>query len=457
MTATPIPQGRSGEQDPLAALLRDRRILVVVGTGGVGKTTVAAALAIEAARRGRRVLALTIDPARRLCDALGIDPPSSDARGAVQSLSAATRSGLGIAAPGCLETVMLDMKSTFDGLVDRFAENAETRERILENPIYQHVSDALAGSAEYAAMEKVFELSESGDYDLIVVDTPPSQHALDFLEAPRRLVEFLDSRLVQLLVHPAMAAGRFGFRIFQRTSQRVIQVIERVSGVGFLTDISEFLLAIEGMSEGFKDRATRVRRLLLGSESAFLVVAGPSPQAARSAFEFLRRMRGTGVPVEGVLMNRMRLWPDGEAMPDSILGETIESADIDSLANALAQASASHGGADAPRDPRIAARTAIELAKRYASFVQQDERNAAPLRDQTQRDRQVFARIPEFAQDVRDIGGLVRIGDVLFRGLRLPTSAASDPDASGTANASTLQASTVQASTLQASTARDGA
>jgi hypothetical protein len=145
-------------------------------------------------------------------------------------------------------------------------------------------------------------------------------------------------------------------------------------------------------------------------------------------------------------------------MPDSILGETIESADIDSLANALAQASASHGGGgDAPRDPRIAARTAIELAKRYASFVQQDERNAAPLRDQTQRDRQVFACIPEFAQDVHDIGGLVRIGDVLFRGLRLPTSAASDPDASGTVQASTVQASTLQASTLQASTARDGA
>jgi anion-transporting ArsA/GET3 family ATPase len=369
------------------------------------------------------VLVLTIDPARRLCDALGIDPPSEDARGAVQSLSDDARAGLGIGDAsgdqGSLETIMLDMKSTFDGLVARFAEGEEARARILENPIYQHVSDALAGSAEYAAMEKVFELSESGRYDLIVVDTPPSQHALDFLEAPRRMVEFLDSRLVALLVHPAMAAGRFGFKIFHRTSQRVLKAIERISGVGFLEDISEFLLAIEGMAEGFKDRATNVRRLLLGRESAFLVIAGPSPQAARSAFEFLARMRGTGVPVEGVLMNRMRLWPDGEPIPDGILRDAIESADLDALAAALR---AGEGSGEALPNPREAARTAVELAKRYASLVRQDERNAAPLREQTERDRQLFGSIPELGTDVCDLDGLTRIGDVLFRGAQLPST-----------------------------------
>lgn len=420
MSAAPA----SDPAPPLARLLAERRILVAVGTGGVGKTTVAAALAVEAARRGRRVLALTIDPARRLCDALGIAPPSQDARGEPQALAPEIRDRLGIQAPGALETVMLDMKSTFDGLVERFAEGDETRTRILENPIYQHVSDALAGSAEYAAMEKVYELSESGRYDLIVLDTPPSQHALDFLEAPRRLVEFLDSRVVQLLVHPAMAAGRFGFKIFQRTSQRVVQVIERVSGVSFLEDISEFLLAIEGMSEGFKERANRVRQMLLGRESAFLVIAGPSPQAARSAFEFLARMRGTGVPVEGVLMNRMRLWPDGEPVPASILRE-IESADLDALAAALS--------ATAPRgepleQPRASARTAVELAKRYASLVRQDERSAAPLRDQAKRDGQLFSRIPELPGDISDIDGLTQIGDVLFRGAKLPSTRA---DAAG--------------------------
>jgi anion-transporting ArsA/GET3 family ATPase len=217
-------------------------------------------------------------------------------------------------------------------------------------------------------------------------------------------------------VHPAMAAGRFGFKIFQRASQRALQVMERISGVAFLEDISEFLLAIEGMSEGFRDRATRVRQLLLGRSSAFLVIAGPSPQAARSAFEFLTRMRGTGVPVEGVVMNRVRLWPDGEPIPESIVDGPIESADVDALAAALAAAP------DADFAVRKAARTAVDLAKRYASLVRQDERSSAALRDQARRDGQLFGRIPELPSDVCDLDGLVRIGDVLFRGAQLPES-----------------------------------
>jgi anion-transporting ArsA/GET3 family ATPase len=404
----------------IATLLVTRRILVVAGTGGVGKTTVAAALAVEAARRGRKVLALTIDPARRLCDALGIEKPAEESRGDAQPLAEASRAQLGIPREGALDTLMLDMKSTFDGLVHRFAEGDATKARIFDNPIYQHVSDALAGSAEYAAMEKVYELAEGGRYDLIVLDTPPSQHALDFLEAPRRLVEFLDSRLVNLLVHPAMAAGRFGFKLFHRTSQRVLQAIERISGVGFLEDISEFLLAIDGMSAGFRDRATNVRQLLLGPKSAFLVVAGPSPQAARSAFEFLARMRGTGVPVEGVLMNRVRLWPDGEPIPASMRGEPMESSDLDALARALAPTL--EEGRNDESASRAAARAAVEVAKRYASLVQQDHQSAAPLREHADRHQQLFACIPELPRDVCDLDSLSRVGDVLFRGARLPAT-----------------------------------
>jgi anion-transporting ArsA/GET3 family ATPase len=391
----------------LADLLKARRILVVAGTGGVGKTTVAAALAVEAARRGRRTLVLTIDPARRLYDALGLGEPSRDAPGAAESLGEAACAELGIAPPACLDAMMLDMKSTFDGLVGRFAEGDETKARIFDNPIYQHVSDALAGSAEYAAMEKVFELSESDRYDLLVVDTPPSHHALDFLEAPRRMVEFLDSRLVQLLVHPAMAAGRLGFRIFQRTSQRVLRAIERISGVGFLQDISEFLLAFEGMSEGFRERATKVRELLLSRQSAFLLVAGPSPEAARAGFEFLTRMRGTKVPVEGVLMNRMRLWPGGDELPPAMLEGAPDPADVLALARALAPQTGDAAEASA--------RSAILGAKRYASLVQLDRRSAAPLREHAQRNGQLYRQIPELPRDVCDRRGLLRIGDALFR------------------------------------------
>src|SRR5262249_41442319 len=154
-------------------------------------------------------------------------------------------------------------------------------------PIYRHVSDALAGSVEYSAMEKVYELSRSDDYDTIVVDTPPAQHALDFLDAPERLLEFLDSRLVHLLIHPAMAAGRMGFRWFERGTRRALGVIERISGIGFLQDLSEFLMAFEHMSEGFRARAKEVRALLLGPQSAFVLVASPESESVKQAQRFL--------------------------------------------------------------------------------------------------------------------------------------------------------------------------
>ena len=394
----------------LDRLLEERQILVVAGTGGVGKTTIAAALAVEAARRRRHVMVLTIDPARRLYDALGLEHADPAAPSNTQTLPVRSQRRLGIAEPGRLDAQMLDMKSTFDGLVERFADGPETRSRILENPIYQHLSARLAGSAEYAAMEKVFELAESGAYDLIVIDTPPSQHALDFLEAPRRLIDFFDNSLVQRLVHPAMAAGRFGFRLFQRTSQRVLGALERISGVGFLQDITEFLLAIEGMSAGFRKRATRVRELLMSSDCAFLLVAGPHPEAARPGHDFLVHMRTAGIPVEGILLNRMRLWPDGE-VPTRLLHGEVEAADLQALADLLA----SGGDGLASGVAEQAAHSAVEATKRYASLVQLDQQSTAPLREEAERSGRIVACIPEFPRDIGDADGLLRLGDLLFR------------------------------------------
>jgi anion-transporting ArsA/GET3 family ATPase len=311
-------------------------------------------------------------------------------------------------AGGSLSVVMLDMKSTFDGLVERFSPDAESRARILANPIYAHVSDALAGSGEYAAMEKVFELSESDDYDLIVVDTPPSQHALDFLDAPRRLLEFLDSRLVQLLFHPAMAAGRFGFKLFNRTSQKALQMLERISGVGFLEDISEFLMAFEGMSEGFRDRATRVRQLLLGPTSGFLLVSSPSREGTRRAMQFLERMSGSGVPVEGVLANRIRVFPGGNTR-DATAQAAPE--DLSALADALRRAAQDR---TPDFDPIAAAGTAARLANGYASLVEMDHECTAPLREHSLRNGQIFLEIPQLERDVSDIDGLLRLGRLLF-------------------------------------------
>jgi anion-transporting ArsA/GET3 family ATPase len=388
--------------------LTEARIAVCVGCGGVGKTTIAAALGVEAARRGRRALVLTIDPARRLADALGLRALGNEP----QTLPRSTLGQLGVPPEGDLAAMMLDMKRTFDDLVERFAESPEVRDRIFSNAIYQHASDALAGSVEYSAMEKVYELYDREAFDLIVVDTPPAQHALDFLEAPQRLLEFLDSRLVQMLIHPAFAASRFGFRLFQRSAHRVLRIMERVSGFGFLEDVSEFLLAFEGMSGGFRERARRVRGLLVGPEAAFVLVAGPGAESQRQAVDFLDRLEAFQVPLTGVLITRMRLWPEGHEPPPSLTEGEPRPADVAALARALGKGEAD----DFPAE--VAARAAIDAATGYAALVQRDARSTSALRSRA-RDRGCYwGRISEFAGDIHDLPGLAHIGDAIFRGER---------------------------------------
>jgi anion-transporting ArsA/GET3 family ATPase len=387
-------------------LLESRRVAVCVGCGGVGKTTLSAALALAAARRGRRALVLTIDPARRLADALGVAALGNEP----QELPRAALEAAGVPASGALSALMLDMKRTFDDLVERFAESEAARQRILENPIYRHASDALAGSVEYSAMEKVYEMAERGDYDVIVVDTPPAQHALDFLEAPQRLMEFLESRLVQMLIHPAFAAGRIGFRLFQQGTRRALQLMERVSGLAFLEDVSEFLLAFEGMSAGFRERASRVRSLLLGPEAGFVLVTAPGGDAVRQARELRERLASFGVALSGVLANRMHRWPDG-AVPESLEpGAQAPAGDLAALAAALREAC----GADLPAEP--AARAALDAARGYAALVRRDERATGPLRRAVERGGGFWGAIPELPEDVHDLAGLARVADAITAG-----------------------------------------
>jgi len=381
----------------LDEMLAQREVIVCVGCGGAGKTTIAAALALEAARRGRKVLVLTIDPARRLADAMGIESLGNRP----QAIPRDALDALGVRRPGQLSAMMLDMKRTFDDLVERFAESEEIRDRILENAIYQNVSNALAGSVEYSAMEKVFEVYEGGEFDLIVVDTPPAQHALDFLEAPQRMLEFLDSRLVKMLIHPAFKAGRFGFRLFHRATQRVLHVLERITGIGFLEDLSEFLIAFDAMSEGFRDRAHRVRSLLLGSASTFVLVSGPGHVAARHATDFLDRLERYGVSLAGVLVNRVRLWPSG-AVPAA---DSLHDADVTALRDALRASE----GASYPA--QLAAEAAANAATRYADWVRADARFAEPLRARSEAQGCFWGCIPEFEIDVHDLASLARVAD----------------------------------------------
>jgi anion-transporting ArsA/GET3 family ATPase len=393
----------AGGDDFLARALLPRRIAVCVGCGGVGKTTVAAAIALEAARRGRRAVVLTIDPARRLADALGVAELGNQA----QSLPEAELRAVGVPPGGELAALMLDTKRTFDDLVMRLGESDEARERVLRNPIYQHLSDALAGSVEYSAMEKVYELYERGDADFLVVDTPPSQHALDFLEAPTRLIEFVGSPLVKMLIHPAFSAGRLSFKVFQRGTRRVLQLLERVSGLAFLEDLSEFLLAFEGMSEGFRERARKVRELLLSPRTNFVLVAGPSPQSVPQAEDFLARLESYGVPLAGMVLNRMHLWPGGS-------GEPPKDVESDGLRASLAAALA-RTGLDAAAAEE-SARAVGAIAAGYADLVRRDASAVQALSARLLAARRFVVQVPELGEDVHDLAGLARIADQLLRG-----------------------------------------
>jgi anion-transporting ArsA/GET3 family ATPase len=385
---------------PLDVLL-SRRVIACVGAGGVGKTTLAAAIGLGAARRGRRVLVLTIDPARRLADALGVGAFGSEP----QEISRELLTRLGVPEQGVLFAMMLDMKRTFDELVTRFAPDAAARERILANRIYQHVSDALAGSAEYSAMEKVYEMSERPEFDLVVLDTPPSAHALDFLEAPERLIGMLDSRLVQLLLHPAMSAGRIGLRWFQRGAHQAFRMIERITGFGFLEDISEFLLAFEAMSEGFRRRAEAVRGLLFGPDTAFVLAAAASNESVAHARDLLTQLEQHGARVVGVIANRVRAWPG--ATPT--LPEPAERA---AWQLALAEAFAGTHGDAFPAQRAAAA--ALDVLDGYAAAVSRDREATLPLL-MTAEQRGCFVRlIPELPLDVHDLDGLSGIERRLF-------------------------------------------
>ena len=374
-----------------------RRMIVCVGPGGVGKTTVSAALALAAARRGGRTLVVTIDPTRRLADALGLDPASDEL--------------VEVRAPGiergALRAVMLEPKRAFDDLVDRLAPDAATREAVHANAIYQHVSDQLAGSAEYAAMVRVHELATRDDVDLLLIDTPPSAHALDFLDAPARLSGLLESAIVQWLVHPAASVGRFGWRVFQRGTHGVLRTLERVTGLGFLEDVSEFLLTFESMTGGFRDRAREVEALLFGPDCAFVLVTGPSATSVAQTEAFRRRLEERGIAPAALVLNRVRAWPSGVKAPAPATGDPIAAHPGHA---ALASALAGEFGARANE----AASAAYAILDGYALGVASDRAAVGPLLECV-RGAGAFTRcIPELPGDVHDLGGLATVEAALL-------------------------------------------
>lgn len=291
----------------LVEMLDGRRIVVVAGAGGVGKTTVSAALALGLAARGARVAVVTIDPARRLASALGID----DLGDTPHRVDPARVEAAGVRMRGTLDALQLDPQATFDRLVAREAPDDAAREKILRNRIYRHLSTAVAGAQEFMAVERLHELVDSGDYDVVVLDTPPARNALDFLDAPERMTRFVEGRGLRLLLGPRGGAGRTGWRALQAGGHMVMSVVERLTGAQLLTDISEFLQSFDGMYQGFSDRASAVRFLLASDSTRFVVVTGPRPEPAGEAISLWRRLREDRYPLGAVVVNRVHPDPGG--------------------------------------------------------------------------------------------------------------------------------------------------
>jgi anion-transporting ArsA/GET3 family ATPase len=363
----------------LERALATRRILVACGSGGVGKTTAAAALALRAARSGRRVLVCTIDPSRRLATSLGLSQLSGRPRRIdISRLAPPPARG------GALWAMVLDVKSTFDALVTRYAPDAAARERILGNRFYRHVSAALAGSHEYTAMEKLLELTEDRRWDLVVLDTPPTRHALDFLEAPDRLMDFLDASVLRWFLRPYFVAGRLTLRVATRTGALAVRMADRFFGLQFLQDLSEFFLAFESMYDGFKERASRVHALLREASSGFVMVAGPSPLALEEALYFHRRLTEKGMPFVAFVVNRVHTDPAREVR------------------------SRRRGRAGVA--PELAARLAETL--REQQVLARVERRAVARLEVDTRERPIL--VPELEQDVHDLRGLAEFGGLVF-------------------------------------------
>ncbi|SHG10749.1 arsenite efflux ATP-binding protein ArsA [Jatrophihabitans endophyticus] len=372
------------------ALVRDpaTRVVVTCGSGGVGKTTTAAALGLAGAAAGRRTVVLTIDPARRLAQSLGLTELDNTPREVTGVFE-------GDAAPagGALFAMMLDMKRTFDDVV---LENStpERAEQIFANPFYQSLSSSFAGTQEYMAMEKLGQLVATGEWDLVVVDTPPSRSALDFLDAPNRLGRFLDGRMIKLLSAPAKAGGKAYLKVVTVGVGMVARVFTKVIGGDLLNDLSTFVTALESMFGGFRERADQTYQRLKAPGTAFVVVAAPEPDALREASYFVDRLRSEAMPLAGVVVNRTR-------RSSPVKGR-------DPLTAAQAQVAADAAGNRTGADLAVTAlRVHVEVATAAEHDVRMTRRFASAHPDVP------LVGVSSLPTDVHDLEGLREIGRLL--------------------------------------------
>ena len=368
---------------PLAPLLLEKRVVVVAGAGGVGKTTVSAALARSAASRGRRVLCLTIDPAKRLFDRLGLNAESE----AEQVLDPAPFAREGLELPGELTIMMLDTKRTFDDLVRRHAADAAGAERILHNEFYEYVSTQLAGTQAYMAMEKVLAVLDDDHFDLVVLDTPPTSDALDFLDAPERLVEVVDSAALRWLAEAFDKGGRLSLNLVARGVAMLLKGMARLTGRGFLERLAEFVSELNQLFGGFKERAQRVAAAFRDPDFAYLLVAPGSRPTLNDAAYFAERLERLGMRADGLIVNRVL--PRGGSEPE------------------LTEVQAALGSsADLAERVLAAYRAEIALAELEQRTTTQFSSGGGPLG----RDRlSIHVEVPAFPESVHDVAALTAV------------------------------------------------
>lgn len=380
------------------ALIADRSVSTIVccGSGGVGKTTTAAAIAVRAAESGRRVAVLTIDPARRLAQALGVTELGNDPS-PVTAISGEHG--------GSLDALMLDMKRTFDEVVLQHASDGKAQQ-ILDNPFYQAVSSSFAGTQEYMAMERLAQLkAELGSdgtaaWDLIVVDTPPSRSALDFLDAPKRLSSFLDGRFIRILMAPAKAGGRVGLKVMSLGLNTISGVLSKVVGVQLLRDVQTFVAAMDTMFGGFRERADQTYAVLSAPSTAFLVVATPDREALREASYFTERLGADHMPLAGIVVNRVQ----PELVPNLTGPRTLAAAEV------VEELPRRAGTGWQPLD------TAGLLLLHAESETVRSRHEAAIARFVTAHPELPLVEVVAQARDVNDLAQLREIGDELAGG-----------------------------------------
>ena len=373
--------------NPIEDIIDHKQVIVCAGSGGVGKTTIAASIALRAALEGKKAAVLTIDPARRLATSLGLKELSNHP----VKVNRRKFTAAGLEPSGELHAMMLDTKTTFDEVVLQYAPTRAQAERIIANRFYRNISSTLSGTQEYMAMEKLYELHSSGDYDLLVVDTPPTRNALDFLDSPRRLTDFFESRMLRWFLIPYMKAGGGIMRVANVAANTFLRLVKRMVGGEVLQDTAEFFGNLEGMYDGFKERALEVAALLRSDATTFVVVTSPSDESVGEATYFGSRLNESGLPFGALVVNRVH----------PKLGDGIQ------VVKARHLRALKEGGADA----RLLA-ALLENEADFMRVVGLEEDNLTALARKVP--RHLWVRVPYLEREAVDFPGLVAISEQMF-------------------------------------------